>query len=172
MVIELQEDILSIRQDTIARFGAPEWEKCVLTNLIHGHLGIYSLIGVKMGLHALELLGAKGPVVSVRSFAGDVPPVSCLNDGLQISTGSTLGRGLITLAQDASARPEAAFSFAGKTIRLGLKAAYAQQIAADIQSAKERFGQTPAYWQAVRETAIRYWNTWDRSQIFDLLPLD
>lgn len=171
MVIPLQEDILSIRQDTIDRFGIPEWEKCVLTNLIHGHLGIYSLIGVKMGLRAQELLGAEGPVVAVRSFAGSIPPVSCLNDGLQISTGSTLGRGLITLAPEAAARPEAEFSFAGKTIRLGLKAAYAQQIETDIQAAKARFGQTPAYWQAVREAAIRYWNTWDRGLIFDLLPI-
>ena len=172
MVIPLQEDILSIRQDTIDRFGVTEWEKCVLTNLIHGHLGIYSLLGVKMGLRALELLGAEGPVVSVRSFAGSVPPVSCLNDGLQISTGSTLGRGLISLASDTPARPEAEFSFGGKTIRLGLKAAYAQQIEADIQAAKARFGQTPAYWQAVREAAIRYWNTWDRGLIFDQFSID
>ena len=170
MVIPLPDDILSIRQETIDRFGLPEWEKCVLTNLVHGHLGIYSILGVKMGLLAMELLGADAhhPAVSVLSFAGNVPPMSCLNDGLQIGTGSTLGRGLISISPSTPSRPEAQFTFAGKTILLRLKPAFARQIEEDIRQAGERFGQTPAYWQAVREAALRYWSTWDRRQIFEI----
>ena len=166
MVIPLPEDVQAIRQETVGRFGALEWERSVLTNQVHGHLGIYSLIGVKMGLLATELLRADAhhPSVLVHSFAGSVPPLSCLNDGLQISTGSTLGRGLITV-EDGN-RPEALFTLGEKTVRLCLKPEFDGRIQADIASAAERFGQTPAYWQAVREAALRYWSGWDRHEIF------
>lgn len=168
MVIPLPDDILAIRQETIDRFGEQEWDKSVLTNLIHGHLGIYSIIGVKMGLYAMELLGAESdhPSVSVISFAGNVPPMSCLNDGLQISTGSTLGRGLISVAPGTETRPEAQFTCAEKTILLSLKPEFALQIEQDITLARERFGQSTAYWQSVRESALRYWSTWDRHDLF------
>lgn len=169
MVTSLPEDILSIRRDTVERFGEQEWDKSVLTNLVHGHLGIYSIIGVKMGLWAMELLEAPGhPSVSIISFAGNVPPVSCMNDGLQVSTGSTLGRGLIEVSSDTPVRPEAQFTYAGNTVRLSLKPEFSKQIEADIKLARERFGQAPEYWQSVRETALRYWSTWDRHQIFTL----
>ena len=169
MVTSLPEDILSIHRDTVERFGELEWDKSVLTNLVHGHLGIYSIIGVKMGLLAMELLEAPShPSVSIVSFAGNVPPMSCMNDGLQVSTGSTLGRGLISVSTNSPATPEAQFIFAGKSIRIGLKPAYLQKIQQDINMARERFGQAPEYWQAVRETALRYWSGWDRHQIFDI----
>ena len=169
MVGALPEDILVIQADTIARFGALEWDRCVLTHAFHGHLGIYSVLGVKMGLRALELLGAnlQHPAVSVCSYAGNVPPMSCMNDGLQVGTGSTLGRGLISVDNGPDARPEAQFTYAGNTLRLRLKPAYARQIESDITQARERFGQAPEYWQAVREAALRYWSTWDRQQIFE-----
>ena len=167
MVGALPDDIQAIRQDTLNRFGTLEWDKCVLTNLVHGHLGIYSILGVKMGLRALELLEARPehPGVRVHSFAGNVPPVSCMNDGLQIGTGSTLGRGLITV--EPCERPEAQFSYAGKVLRLSLKPEFARQIEAGVAGARERYGEEPAYWQAVREMALEYWSTWDRQLIFN-----
>ncbi len=169
MVIPLPEDILAIRQQTIERFGTIEWEKSVLTNLVHGHLGIYSILGVKMGLYAAELLEADDHSVSVLSFAGNVPPMSCLNDGLQISIGSTLGRGLIDISPEADNRPEAQFTFKDRTVRLALKPEYASQIREDITKAAALYGHSPAYWQAVREAALRYWSAWDRHAIFERL---
>jgi len=162
-----------IRSRTIEKFGAQEWEKAVLTHQVHGHLGIYSLLGVKMGCLAVELLGADAshPSISVLSFAGNVPPLSCMNDGLQVSTGSTLGRGLITVSPEAPSRSAAQFSCGGKTIRLSLKAACEQRIQDDIRKAKEQFATTPAYWEAVRKAAIGYWSTWDRHEIFDIEQL-
>ena len=94
--------------------------------------------------------------------------MSCMNDGLQVSTGSTLGRGLISVSTNSPATPEAQFTFAGKSISIGLKPEYLQKIQQDINMARERFGQAPEYWQAVRETALRYWSGWDRHQIFDI----
>lgn len=44
----------------IAEHGEEEWRACVLTSEIHRHLGIYSLVGAKMGLRAREVFGV-GP---------------------------------------------------------------------------------------------------------------
>ena len=48
-------DVREIMSDTIERFGKEEWYKVVLTNEIHGHLGIYSTLGAKMGCYAMSL---------------------------------------------------------------------------------------------------------------------
>ena len=140
-----------------------------LTNLIHGHIGIYSILGAKMGVHALDLFEASGiegrPVIV--SYAGSVPPVSCFNDGLQISTGSTLGRGLISVALDVEPRAEATFTCGGKTLHLRLKPSYEAQIQADIRRAVELYGHGPEYWQHVESLALRYSAEWDRGEIFE-----
>ena len=47
--------------------------------------------------------------VKIISFAGNTPPISCMNDGLQVSTGATIGHGLITIEATAEAYPGAIF---------------------------------------------------------------
>ena len=157
-----------IAEETIARFGVREWRLAVLTNEIHGHLGIYSTLGAKMGLRALEFFEKEGLTgeVTVVSFAGTEPPVSCFGDGLQVSTGATVGHGLFTVSEEPLKRPEALFTCCGKTLSLRLKPEYEAMIREDIASAVSRFGHSPAYWQHVRSLAIFYWSTWDRREIF------
>ena len=147
----------------LLRFGAQEWRLVRLVHRVHGHIGIYTTIGVKMGLHARELLGAP---LSVLSFAGNVPPVSCMNDGLQIGAGATLGHGQITVSDDPDARAEAEFRCGEKVLRLRLKPEYEERIREDIRIGVEKFGHSPAYWQYVQSLALRYWREWDRKQIF------
>ena len=76
-----------------------EWKIVVLTNEFHEHMGIYSILGAKMGLRAREYFHLGIDELEILSFAGSTPPVSCLNDGLQVSTGATLGHGTITLGE-------------------------------------------------------------------------
>ena len=161
-------DVREIAEETIARFGSREWRLVVLTNEIHGHLGIYSTLGAKMGLRALELFEQKGLTgeISVVSFAGTEPPVSCFGDGLQVSTGATIGHGLFTVSEDPLKRPEALFTCGGKSLSLRLKPEYEAQIREELASAVSIFGHSPAYWQHVRSIAIRYWSAWDRCEIF------
>lgn len=163
------DDVRDIIGICMERHGAREWKLAVLANEIHGHLGIYSTIGVKMGLHARELFEAKGLTgeISILSFAGSQPPVSCLNDGLQISTGATVGHGLITLSPAAAKRAEARFRCDGETVTLRLKAEYADRIRADIEEGVARYGHAPAYWQYVRSLALRYWRDWNRNVLFE-----
>ena len=106
-IIKIAADpaIEAMAERTIARWGKEEWRAVILTNEIHGHIGIYSTIGAKMGIYALELLSRlcnKAEELKVLSFAGSRPPVSCFNDGLQISTGATLGHGSIKIAKSCS----------------------------------------------------------------------
>ncbi len=79
----------------ISIHGLEEWKAAILTNEMHRHLGAYSLVGVKMGILARELLKADLDELNVVAYTGSNPPESCLIDGLQIATGASLGRGTI-----------------------------------------------------------------------------
>ncbi|MDR3094051.1 MAG: nucleoside hydrolase [Bacteroidales bacterium] len=161
-------DVASVAKDIIAKHGHSEWRAGVLANELHGHLGIYAIVGVKMGIRAREYFNIGVDDVVAVSYAGSHPPVSCMNDGLQVSTGATTGHGLLTVAQEQNIRPEATFTFKGKIIRMRLKQEYAQQIRRDVQEGIRQHGDlTEAYWQYIRQLAIRYWQEFDRHEIFD-----
>ena len=186
-IIKIAADpaIEAMAERTIARWGKEEWRAVILTNEIHGHIGIYSTIGAKMGIYALELLSRlcnKAEELKVLSFAGSRPPISCFNDGLQISTGATLGHGAIKIAKScalskegADARVEAIFRFRAicgteakeMQLRVWLKEELMQQIAGDIANAVKQYGHTPDYWLQVRRLALDYWQQWNRAEIFE-----
>ena len=165
--IDLRDHVTEI----LRRHGHGEWRATVLTNEIHQHLGIYSILGAKMGLRARELLQAGMDDIRVVSRAGSQPPLSCLNDGLQISTGATLGQGTISLSPDSGKRAEAEFSAGGRTVGLRLKGHVRKQIDSDIAEGIRRHGNlTPAYFDYVRHLAIRYWLEMDRREVFEAVP--
>ena len=64
----------------------------------HGHPGVFIAIGVRMGLLALKYLNSEGyfdlnALIQTRKK----PPCLCLLDGIQISTGSTIGKGNLNI---------------------------------------------------------------------------
>lgn len=161
------DDVAQILTPTVERHGEQEWQVIVQTNELHGHLGIYSTIGAKMGLYARELLPSHH--LHITSYAGNRPPLSCMNDGLQVSTASTLGHGLIHIIGD-DPRPEARFQADGHAITLRLKSSYAEHVASDIKQGVEKWGTaTPHYWEYVRALALRYWLEMDRQHIFEVV---
>jgi len=162
-------DVALVVQRIISRHGRSEWRAGALTNELHGHLGIYAIVGVKMGIRAREFFNIGVDNIYIVTYAGLRPPVSCINDGLQVSTGATLGHGLISVADDEYIRPEATFTFKNRTLRMKLKPEYAQQIRQDIEDAIREHGNlTEPYWQKVRELAIKYWEEFDRHTMFDM----
>lgn len=163
------DDVRDIVGTCIERYGEREWKIITLTNEIHGHLGIYSTLGAKMGLYATELLQADS--ISVLSFAGSQPPISCFNDGLQVSTGASLGHGLIGISDEAEKRAEAVFTCGRKSVRLRLKPQYENAVIADIKKGVALYGNSPEYWLYVRTLALEYWRDWDRKEIFTELSL-
>jgi pyrimidine-specific ribonucleoside hydrolase len=164
-----REDISQFINQIIERHGRKEWKIVVLTNEFHGHLGIYSIVGAKMGLRAREYFHVGLDELSVVSYAGREPPISCFNDGLQVSTGATLGHGTISQSKDSPQMPKATFTFKDKTISLQLKEDYWDAAKRDIKQAIKQYGPlTDSYWRFIRERAINYWLEWSRKKIFDL----
>ena len=61
----------------------------------HGHIGPYAVIGYRMGLVANKKLGSDPFLKKAVVFTGTNPPLSCIVDGIQISSGCTFGKGNI-----------------------------------------------------------------------------
>ena len=151
----------------IEKYGLEEWKACLLTNELHRHLGIYSLIGAKMGIRAREILDAPFDTLEVISSAGNSPPLSCMNDGLQVSTGASLGRGTITV-HDGLTQPAATFIYKNQKLTLKVKTELLNRIRADIKAAlKEYGGLSREYFAHIRKLSIAYWLDLDRKTIFD-----
>ena len=93
----------------------------------HGHLGPYAIIGYKMGEIANKKLGSDPFSKKAVVWTGTTPPLSCIIDGLQMSSGCTLGKGNILVHQDDS--PKVQFtSKNGKKIEITLKSSIKQEI--------------------------------------------
>jgi pyrimidine-specific ribonucleoside hydrolase len=164
------EDVRAIATEAIYKYGVEEWRLVVLTSEMHGHLGIYAIIGAKMGLYAREILQAGHDELVISSLAGSKPPVSCMNDGLQVSTGATLGHGLISVKQVDKPITSAEFSYKGTTVTLSLNKPLQNEIDSIIKDAIiSSGGLTEQYWQKVREAALVVWLKYDRKEIFDVI---
>jgi len=164
-----QFDVSEISDTVIKLYGLDEWKACILTNEFHRHLGIYSIVGVKMGIAALEYFDCKKDGLKVVSYAGLQPPISCLNDGLQMSTGATLGYGTISISADSTIIPEADFIYGTKKIHIKLKPQYIEQVEKDIKTGILTYGNlTDGYWKLIRSLGIKYWLEWNRNQIFEI----
>ena len=133
-------DVRPIIDSAIARYGYDEWKANVMTDEFHGHLGVFSIVGAKMGIKARELFGVGPDMLEVITYAGTRPPYSCLNDGIQVSTGATLGMGTIHLAADSITRPSAVFTYKGRSVRISLKKEYLEKVDADINEGIVKFG--------------------------------
>ncbi|HSH51678.1 MAG TPA: formylmethanofuran dehydrogenase subunit E family protein, partial [Bacteroidales bacterium] len=165
------EDIQEIMPEAIRKWGKDEWTTCVLTCEIHRHVGVYTLIGAKMGVRAREYFGAGLDELRIMSYAGLEPPFSCLNDGLQVSTGATLGHGLISVQKD-SKIPQADFYYLGQKITISLIDEYKTQVASKIKELEYIYGlDSNIYWDMVRNIAINGWRDWDRHEIFEIKKL-
>lgn len=162
-----RKDVKPLVAEIIARHGEEEWTATWLTSELHRHLGIYSIVGAKMGIRAREILGASLDEVKVVSGAGLAPPVSCLNDGLQVSTGASLGRGTIRVVEG-EPLVEARFSKGERSVTLSLKPEILARIRSDVGAAVKKHGgpSGPAYFSEIRALSLRYWLELDRHEIF------
>lgn len=165
-------DVRPIIDSAIARYGYEEWKANVMTDEFHGHLGVFSIVGAKMGIKARELFGVGPDMLEVITFAGSRPPYSCLTDGIQVSTGATLGMGTIELASDSIAQPSAIFMYNKRAVRITLKKEYLEQVDRDINEGIVKFGLLDdGYWKLIRNNALKYWLEWDRNKIFDIVEV-
>jgi len=168
----LRDDVRALRDAAVAAHGEDEWYAQLLVNELHEHLGAYSILGVKMGLRAAELLNAPPHAVQVISGAPAGPPISCLNDGLLVATGSTPGRGLFRHQPHGPDAVRAVFRYNGRSVVLELRDRYRQRIAAEIGRIRAAHGlENPAYWAEVRRFGLEIWRDWHRLDLFAVVVL-
>ena len=160
-------DVEPFVTEIIKKYGMDEWTSSVITNELHRHLGVFSIIGVKMGIRAREYFDTGVDEFSTKSFAGSDPPLSCINDGLQVSTGSTPGHGLLTVINDNPAAPIAEFTYMNRKIRLTLKPEVTLKISSELKEINFVNGlDSNIYWELVRKNSMNYWRDLDRHNIF------
>jgi Inosine-uridine preferring nucleoside hydrolase/FmdE, Molybdenum formylmethanofuran dehydrogenase operon len=161
------DDINPAVNEIIERYGINEWTSGVLANELHRHLGVFAIIGVKMGIRAREYFDTGVDEFHAVSYAGSDPPLSCMNDGIQVSTGATPGHGLLTVRNDTVLSPSADFTYLNRKIRLTLKPELAQKISSELKEINFIYGlDSNIYWELVRKNTIKYWRELDRHNIF------
>jgi len=102
-----------------------------------------------------------------ESYAGAMPPLSCLNDGIQISTGATIGQGLITVSDSVSFIPSAVFRCNQLEIHISVREELARKMVEDIAFGEKTYGiLTDQYWLYIEQMAQTYWAELDRNEIF------
>lgn len=106
--------------------------------LLHGHLGPYLVAGIRMGLLALRELRSPGYFgLRAESDAGRETPLSCLNDGVQIGSGCTLGKGNLRIV--GKGKPRVRFvSEDGREITIDLRPEIVASFAGADLAAKSR----------------------------------
>jgi pyrimidine-specific ribonucleoside hydrolase len=167
-----KKEVAEILDSTLERYGPEEWKAIALTNEIHGHTGIYSIIGAKMGIRAMEYFHVGINNMQVVSYAGDTPPLSCLTDGVQISTGATPGQGLLTVKENTFEVPTVRFEFNDRAILMSLNKAIAEKMIKEIRYGVENYGlESEVYWLYIEKLAIEYWTDFSRHEIFSIQSL-
>jgi len=98
----------------------------------HGHLGVYVTLGMRMGEIGKRRFGHyKGLVARVRSRPE--PPMLCVVDGVQFSSGCTMGKG--NIRTESGENPEVLFTKEGRSLRVALQAGLRERI--DREMSKE-----------------------------------
>lgn len=162
-------DIQPFVTDIRNKYGEDEWTSGVIANELHRHLGVFAIIGVKMGIRAREYFCTGVDEMSVTTHAGATPPLSCMNDGIQVSTGATPGHGLLTVSTEKPFFAAADFTHRDITIRITLKKELADRVSGELREINFIHGlDSDIYWELVRKNSIKYWLQFDRHEIFDI----
>lgn len=166
----LQPDVRMRKAGMLARNGETEWFAQLLMNELHDHLGSYSILGGKMGLRAAELLNAPQHGMRVVSYSAAEPPVSCLNDGIIVATGSTPGRALFRHEPGPAGSTRVSFSYNGRQISLVVKDEYRKKVQATIDELlKTHTLEDADYWDGVRKASLDIWENWHRRDLFEVV---
>lgn len=100
----------------------------------HGHLGVYVTLGFRMGTIGRRAFGHyKGLRAAVRS--APEPPMLCVVDGIQVSSGCTMGKGNISV--EPASDPEVVFEKEGRQLRVSLKPGWRERIDREMSKEKE-----------------------------------
>jgi pyrimidine-specific ribonucleoside hydrolase len=156
-----------VREGVIDRYGIEEWVAVVLSHELHQHLGIYTILGAKMGVRARELLKAPPRAVRVSLDTGGNGPMTCAADGIQASLASTFGQQLVEVHSPEKPILAATFEYQDRKLKLTLNAESQKTIGGHIKAAEDEHGAlTPEYFEAVEAVSYKVWKDFDRAKVF------
>lgn len=115
----------------------------------HGHLGVYVTLGLRMGAMGKRRFGHyKG--LSAIVWCNPEPPMRCVLDGIQFSSGCTMGKG--NIAQKRAEEPAVTFEKEGHRLRIGLKPGWREKI--DREMSKEREIEQSVFYYEIPEDEV------------------
>ncbi|MBN2042178.1 MAG: formylmethanofuran dehydrogenase subunit E family protein [Candidatus Aenigmarchaeota archaeon] len=91
-----------------------------LLKRFHTHIGPFVILGYRIGEYARKEFPENSKIrceIRIRTS----PPVSCMIDGIQISTGCTLGRGLIKVIENDGHGVSINFFSSEKSVKIRLR---------------------------------------------------
>ena len=98
---------------------------------LHGHIGPFLVIGVRMGMIAKKALSISDDQREFLKASVKVPllpPFSCLIDGIQASTSCTVGNQRLTIKNSEEICVNFAKQNAGRTVKITLKPKVAEEL--------------------------------------------
>lgn len=168
----IRSDLQNHIPEIISNHGYQEYKIVALTSEIHSHLGIYSIMGAKLGLRIMEYLHVGLDEVFIVTYAGSRPPVSCFNDGIQVGTGATIGYGKIKVANVETPEPRVKVIYNNREIMFTLKDEIVQDIRTTISGLVNKYGlDSEMYWTELRKIGIEYWKDICRFNAFKIEEL-
>jgi inosine-uridine nucleoside N-ribohydrolase len=160
-----QADMQPLIERALCQYGIQEWRAITLTAELQGRLDVSGVIGAKMGVRILDYFHTYPGQFDITSYCGIHPPLSGMNEGLQVACKTTGNTGL-QIKED-KAEPRARVRFHDRQIEISLREDYNRQMQDDLEqiNSQYEFG-TAGYRQAIREKALQYWLEWDRKDVF------
>ena len=103
----------------------------------HGHIGPFLALGLRIGLIANEMLGRAPMDVRAVVRVEPRPPRSCVVDGIQYSTGCTMGKRNIGIEPE-SVEVSVRFTKGAADLTIGIRQAYLDRMERELDGAPEK----------------------------------
>ena len=109
----------------------------VAAGRFHGHVGPFLAIGLRMGGIANESLGRDPMEMKASVAVKPRPPRSCVVDGIQYSTGCTMGKGNIAITPS-KGEVAATFRMGPRSIEIRVKQAFLDRMERKLDGKPEK----------------------------------
>jgi formylmethanofuran dehydrogenase subunit E len=106
---------------------------------LHGHVGPFLVIGVKMGIAAKKALNISESECTLLTAEVAVPlqpPFSCLLDGVQVSTTCTIGNQRLQIKKSKTIQATFRSSKNAKTVRITLAQSFSEELEQKLKKDK------------------------------------
>ena len=104
----------------------------------HGHLGPFLVLGLRMGVLVHSILKPqKQDDLTANMFVRSDPPESCTVDGVQVSSGCTLGKGTIRISSSHN-RVACEFRAADRACTIAVKTGILKALLGDLNKATDK----------------------------------